>query len=107
MKHNSIPLIANVDNGIRVAIYAVPNARETGIVMESNGSLLMRVHAPPIKGKAKREIVKWLSKKLRKPSSQVRIIAGLTSNLKTLEIIGMDESTFLEAIADSKRTTNP
>ena len=106
MKHDSIPLIAKVDNGIRVVIHAVPNARETGIIMESDGSLLMRVHAPPIKGKANREIVKWLSKKLKKPNSQVRIIAGLTSNLKTLEIIGMDESKFLEAI-DSKRTTTP
>ena len=106
MKHNSIPLIAKVDNGIRVVIYAVPNARETGIVMESDGSFLMRVHSPPVKGKANREIVKWLSKKLKKPSSQVRIIAGLTSNLKTLEIIGTDKRRFLEAI-DSKRTTNP
>jgi len=106
MKHKEIPSIAKVDNGIRVVIYAVPNARETGIVMESDGSFLMRVHAPPIKGKANREIVKWLSKRLKKPSSQVRIITGLTSNLKTLEIIGTDESTFLEAI-DSKRATNP
>jgi len=74
--------------------------------MDIDGSLMMRVNAPPIKGKANREIVKWLSKKLKKPSSQVRIIAGLTSNLKTLKIIGIDESTFLEATG-SRRTTNP
>ena len=98
MKHNSRPLIAKVDDGIRIIVHVVPNAKETGISMDIDGSLMMRVHAPPIKGKANREILKWLSKKLKKPSSQVRIIVGLTSNLKTLEIIGIDESTFLEAI---------
>jgi len=106
MMHNSRPLIAKVEDGIRIVVHVVPNAKETGILMDIDGSLMMRVNAPPIKGKANREIVKWLSKKLKKPSSQVRIIAGLTSNLKTLKIIGIDESTFLEAIG-SRRTTNP
>ncbi len=106
MKHNSRPLIAKVDDGIRIVVHVVPNAKETGILIDIDGSLMMRVNAPPIKGKANREIVKWLSKRLKKPSSQVRIIAGLTSNLKTLKIIGIDESTFLEAIG-SRRTTNP
>ena len=106
MKHNSRPLIAKVDDGIRIVVHVVPNAKETGILVDIDGSLMMRVNAPPIKGKANREIVKWLSKRLKKPSSQVRIIAGLTSNLKTLKIIGIDESTFLEAIG-SRRTTNP
>jgi uncharacterized protein (TIGR00251 family) len=98
MKHNSRPLIAKVDDGIRIVVHVVPNAKDTEILMDIDGSLMMRVNAPPIKGKANREIVKWLSKRLKKPSSQVRIIAGLTSNLKTLKIIGIDESTFLEAI---------
>ena len=98
MKNDSRPLIEKVDDGIRIVVHVVPNAKETRILMDINGSLVIRVHAPPIKGKANREIVKWLSKKLKKPSSQVRIIAGLTSNHKTLEIIGISESTFLEAI---------
>ena len=104
MKHNSRLSIVKIDEGIRIVVHVVPNARETGIVMESDGNILMRVHAPPIKGKANREIVKWLSKKLKKPSSQIRIIAGLTSSLKTLEIFGMDESTFLGAIGSNQTT---
>ena len=102
MMHNSRPLIEKVDDGIMIVVHVVPNAKETGILMDIDGSLMIRVHAPPIKGKANREIVKWLSKKLKKPSSQIRIIAGLTSNLKTLEIFGMDESTFLGAIGSDR-----
>jgi hypothetical protein len=66
--------------------------------MEPDGAVTMRVHAPPVKGKANREIVKWLSKKLRRPTSQIRIVAGTRSNLKTVEIGGMDGKSFLEAI---------
>jgi uncharacterized protein (TIGR00251 family) len=95
---NARPSIARLEDGIRVVIHVVPNAKETKILIECDGSLMMRVHAPPVKGKANREITKWLSKRLGKPSSQVRIVAGLTSNLKTLEISGMDRNAFLEAI---------
>ncbi len=85
-------------NGILVSIHVVPNAKETKILREPDGSLTMRVQSPPLKGRANREIVKWLSKKLDTPGSQVRIVAGVTSNLKILEILGMDEGIFLEHI---------
>jgi len=95
-----------MENGIRIVVHVVPNAKETKLQLETDGSLLMRVNAPPVKGKANREIVKWLSKKLRRSSSHVRIVAGLASNLKTLDITGMDEGSFLEAIGQ-RRTTDP
>jgi uncharacterized protein (TIGR00251 family) len=90
--------IVNTENGIRIVIHVVPNAKETRLQSEIDGSLLMRVGAPPVKGKANREIAKWFSKKLRKPSSDIRIVAGLASRTKTLEITGIDEESFLEAI---------
>jgi len=90
--------IMRTENGIRIVVHVVPNAKETRLQLEVDGSLLMRVDAPPVKGKANREIAKWLSKKLRKPSSQIRIVAGLASRTKTLEITGIDEGSFLEAI---------
>ena len=90
--------ILRTENGIRIVVHVVPNAKETRLQLEVDGSLLMRVNAPPVKGKANREIVKWLSRKLKKPSSQIRIVAGLASRTKTLEITGIDEGSFLEAI---------
>ena len=90
--------ITRIENGIRIVVHVVPNAKETKLQLETDGSLLMRVNAPPVKGKANREIARWLSKRLRKPSSQIRIVAGLASKTKTLEITGTDEGNFLEAI---------
>ena len=92
------PSITRIESGIRIVVHVVPNAKETKLQLETDGSLLMRVNAPPVKGKANREIARWLSKRLRKPSSQIRIVAGLASNTKTLEITGTDEGNFLEAI---------
>ena len=90
--------IIDTRDGVRITIHVVPNAKETSILLERDGAITMRVHAPPVKGKANREMVKWLSKKLRKPSSHIRIVAGTHTSLKTLEIVGMDEKNFLQAI---------
>lgn len=76
---------------MRLLIYVKPLSRETKLLSEPDGTFTMYVAAPPEKGKANREIVKWLSKKLRKPSSQVRIIAGVYSNKKIVEILGVEE----------------
>jgi len=96
------PGITSTQDGILITVHVVPNARETGILMERDGGITMRVNAPPLKGKANREIVKWLSKKLRTPSSQIRMIAGLTSNLKVIVIIGMNQEGFLQAIGQKQ-----
>jgi len=90
--------IEDIQDGIRVRIHAIPNARRTEILIEPDGAITMRVNAPPVKGKANREIVKWLSKKLHKPNSHIRIIAGLRSHIKVVDIIGIDEKNFLETI---------
>ncbi|MGB9024327.1 MAG: DUF167 domain-containing protein [Candidatus Bathyarchaeia archaeon] len=90
--------VISTQDGVRITIHTVPNAKETAIILEPDGNIMMRVHAHPVKGKANREIIKWLSKKLRRPSSRIRIVAGAYSNLKTLEIVGMDGKSFLEAI---------
>ena len=67
-------------------------SRETKLIHEPDGTFTMQVAAPPLKGKANREIVKWLSRELSLSSSSVRIVAELHSNLKALQIIGVNES---------------
>jgi uncharacterized protein (TIGR00251 family) len=66
--------------------------RETKLFREPDGTITIDVAAPPSKGKANREIVKWLSRRLRMSSSSVRIVSGVHSNLKVIEILGLDEA---------------
>jgi uncharacterized protein (TIGR00251 family) len=96
--------IVSSQQGIRLTIHVVPNAKQTLIALERDGSLTMRVHAAPVKGKANREIVKFLSKKLGIPSSKIQILAGVRSNVKTIEIIGMNERNFLDALGGESQS---
>lgn len=77
---------------MRLTVQVKPLSKETKLISEHDGTLTMHVAAPPAKGKANREIVKWISKKLKKPSFQVRIVAGLHSNRKIIEIVGVNEA---------------
>ena len=69
-----------------------PLRNETKLFCEPDGTLTIHVAAPPMKGKANREIVRWLSKRLRTSSSNVRLVAGFYSNVKVIEITGMTEA---------------
>jgi uncharacterized protein YggU (UPF0235/DUF167 family) len=63
----------------------------------------MNVAAPPRKGKANREIVKWLSKKLGTSSSNIKLIAGLHSTIKIIEITGMTEVQVASALGIKRK----
>ncbi|MFH0848989.1 MAG: DUF167 domain-containing protein [archaeon] len=77
---------------MRLTVYVKPLSKETRLLSEPDGTLIMNVAAPPTKGKANREIVKWIARNLKKPSSHVRIISGLRSSTKIIEISGVDEA---------------
>ena len=84
--------------GVRLTLHVKTLRSETRLICEPDGTLTIHVAAPPVKGKANREIVKWLSKRLRKPSSNVQLVAGFHSNLKVIEITGMTETEIATSI---------
>ena len=86
---------------MRLVVYVKPKSRETRLLSEPDGTFIMHVAAPPTKGEANREIVKWISKRLGKSSSEIRIIAGFRSNRKIIEIFGINKAEFSKAIGIS------
>lgn len=70
----------------RIALFVRPLSRRTESISELDGTPIIKVPAPPEKEKANREIVRWIARKLGKPSCEIRIIAGLRSNGKVIEI---------------------
>jgi uncharacterized protein (TIGR00251 family) len=77
---------------VRLKLHVKTMSRETRLVCEPDKTLTLHVTAPPTKGKANREIVKWLAKKLDVSSSEVRIVVGLYSNSKVVEVNGVTEN---------------
>jgi len=93
--------------GVRLTLHVKTLRNETRLVCEPDGTLTMHVAAPPVKGKANREIMRWLSKRLRKASSTVQLVAGFHSNVKTIEIAGMTESEIATALGIRYKSERP
>jgi uncharacterized protein (TIGR00251 family) len=75
--------------GTLILIKAKANARENQINGAIAGMLKVSVSAAPEKGKANKSIVKLLSKTLSIPSSRFKIVAGDTSSLKKIVVLGI------------------
>jgi uncharacterized protein len=91
-----------VSSGVRLTVNVKPLRSETKLLCEPDGTLTIHDAAPPMKGKANREIVRWLSKRLRTSSSNVQLVAGFYSNVKVIEITGMAEAE-IAAVLGMKR----
>jgi hypothetical protein len=83
---------------MRLRIYVKPLSREAKLVLEPDGTLTLHVAAPPEKGKANREITRWISKRLGIPSSHVRIVSGIHSNMKIIDILGIDNDALVRIV---------
>jgi len=65
----------------------MPNARKESVI-EADGVLVVRVNVVPEKGKANEAVIKLLAKHFKVAKSKVKIVRGLTSRNKVVEIEG-------------------
>ena len=70
---------------INLKVKVKPNSAKNEIVSfdKNNNSLVVKIAAVPEKDKANRELIKFLSKKLKK---KVRIVKGLKSREKIISL---------------------
>ena len=73
---------------LRLSLYVQPNAAKTAFAGEHGGALKLRVHAPPVDGKANQEIIRFLAKHLGIPKSQISIDKGSATRKKLVIILG-------------------
>jgi uncharacterized protein len=65
-------------------IKAIPGAARSEVVGLRDGALLVRVAAPPERGKANEELRSCLARKLGLPKSAVELVSGTSSRRKRL-----------------------
>ncbi|MDR2213046.1 MAG: DUF167 domain-containing protein [Pseudomonadales bacterium] len=86
--------------GVKLRIKVIPGARAEAL--ERYGDLLrVKVRAAPEKGRANEAVLALLAKALSLPPSALRVVAGFTSPLKTIEIDHYDAAAlgrFLEGL---------
>jgi len=72
-------------------IKATPNAKQNEIVGWETAALIgpvlrIRIQPPPTDGKANKALTAFLAKSLKLSKSQVKLVKGTTSRIKTFEI---------------------
>lgn len=67
-------------------VKVVPNARANSIEKMKDGSLKVRIKAPPDKGKANDELIDFLAETFGIPKREIHLISGQTSRLKKIKI---------------------
>lgn len=68
-----------------------PNARKNEITTDPEGNLKAKINAPPVDGKANKELIRFLSDYFEVPKSFIEIMAGETSSVKKIKISGNDK----------------
>ena len=69
-----------------------PRSSKNGVTRMEDGTLKIRLTAPPVDGAANEALVKFLSEALSVSKSQVEIVTGHTSREKRVKISGMSEA---------------
>ena len=79
------------DTGARLNIQVQPGVSRNMITRYADGILHVKIAAPPVRGKANQELVKFLSKVLGVSKSSVAIEKGATSRRKVVLVEGMKQ----------------
>jgi uncharacterized protein (TIGR00251 family) len=72
-----------------LAIKAIPNAPRSEVVGWLGEALKVKVHAPPVEGRANEALCEFLAVSLRLPRRAVSVLRGDTSRQKLVRIEGL------------------
>jgi hypothetical protein len=75
--------------GIEILLRVHPNAARNELAGFSEGVLRVRVAAPPVKGKANKELIAFLAQKLGLSKGDLTILKGHTSRNKVISIASL------------------
>lgn len=75
----------------RITLKVHPRARRTAIAGRYGDAWKLDLAAPPVDGKANEECVRFFAELACVPRARVRIVTGLTSRMKVVEIEGVDQ----------------
>lgn len=75
-----------------LAIKVIPNAPRTEIVGWLGDALKIKVHAPPVEGRANDALCEFLADHLDLPRRAITVLRGDTSRQKVLRIDGLSSA---------------
>ena len=86
-----------------ITVQVQPNASRNQVTRYADGVLHVRIAAPPVRGKANRELIEFLSDILGVSRSSLSIEKGHTSRRKVIAVEGMEQGEVMERIEGLER----
>ena len=90
--------ITEGERGINISVRVSPNSKQTKIDGFHGERLKIRLHAPPVDGKANKELLLFIAERLGVRKSQCAITQGEASRDKVVSISGIDASSARRAL---------
>ncbi len=84
---------------VTIWIRVLPNASRNSVLGYQDGVLPVRIAAPPTRGKANQELIKYLSHILGISKRNLTIEKGMTSKMKAIGITGLTQKQINEQLA--------
>lgn len=74
-------------------IYCIvkPNSKIDKVIVNSDGSLRIKIKAPPVDGKANEYLLNYLSEIFALPKKNISIISGFTNSHKRINIVAEEK----------------
>ena len=76
---------------VKISVQVHPGAKKNAVVRFQDGVWHMKIAAPPVEGKANRELIEFLSEILGVNKSRITIEKGTTSRKKLIAVEGLTE----------------
>ena len=94
--------------GAAITVKIQPRARKTEVAgVMGDGTLKIRVAAPPVDGAANTALIEFLAETLDLPKGQIEIVAGAASERKLISLVGISpervDAAFQRLLSPGKR----
>ena len=86
----ALPGIVADGDGSRITLQVVPRASKTEVVgADGDDALRLRLAAPPVDGKANKELLRFLAETLGVPARALELVSGQTGRRKVVRVAGL------------------
>lgn len=92
-------IVSEKAKGCILKCWIQPRSSRSAIVGVHGDALKIALTAPPVDGKANKELLKFLAKYFKLPKSSIQIIAGESSRSKTILIADIDKDMIIKKLS--------
>ncbi len=75
-----------------IKIKVEPRSAQPGFAGAYGDSLKVKLSSPPVEGRANKELIEILSREFRISKSNIEILSGQNSKIKTVKLIGTEHA---------------